>query len=60
MPLAKSLGQPLDCLADHSNLVEHSGLSLEVAEESFLRHALDKGLDQAGGVGNIEECSIIA
>jgi hypothetical protein len=44
-------GKPLDRLADHHDLVEHGRLRLEVAEESLLRHALDKGLDQAGGVG---------
>src|SRR6266542_4750299 len=60
MPPAKSLGEPLDRLANHRDLVEHGGLSLEVAEESLLGHPLDKGLDQAGGIGNIEECGIIA
>ena len=38
MPLANRLGQPLDRLADHSDLVGHGGLRLEVAEESLLRH----------------------
>ena len=53
MPLAKRLGESLDRLAEYRDLVEHRGLRLEVAEKSLPGHALDKGLDQAGRVGNI-------
>src|SRR5919197_1959906 len=60
MPLAESLRQPLDRFADHHGLMQHGGLSLEVAEERLLGHALDKALDQASGIGNIEEGGIIA
>jgi hypothetical protein len=41
MTPAKSLREPLDRFADHWDLVEHGGLSLEVAEKRLLGHAVD-------------------